>query len=212
MSGTPRPWWLLINKPAGLVTTIEDRSRPDERVFVIRGEPVVQGLAWLTCGPVAALLAIAVLTALAIAISAQTQPGTVRLLFVAAFLGFPALAWGLAVIIANRVSSRYVQAIRAAETQTCVIRLNQKTGKLTCNPPDEAEPIELSFEQIEHVHVTPALGARDSKSVVLALETSRGSVILLNEKLGNHAQKADVAQAIEAARQTYAQSLGNNSG
>lgn len=202
MSEPHRPWWLLLNKPPGLVTTISDQSRPGERVFVIRGEPIVQGLAWLVWGPVAALLVIAGLTSLAIAFNLQQQPGLLRLLFVGAYLGLPALAWGLAVIITNQRSAKYVQAIQAAETRQCTICLNQREGKLMCQPAD-GEPVELRYEQIERVYVSPSLGAQDSKAVNLALETTDSTLVLLNNLLGSHAQKADLALEIETALQKF---------
>ena len=61
MSNYRRPWWLVVNKPAGLVTTVQEESSPGERIFIIRGEPLVQGLVWLTWGPVGALLVILIL-------------------------------------------------------------------------------------------------------------------------------------------------------
>ncbi len=203
MSAGRRPWWLLIYKPEGLVTTIEDQSRPGERVFVIRGEPMVRALAWLTCGPVAALLAIAALTVLAVAINSQAQPGLVRLLLVGAFLALPALAWVAAIVVANRISGQYVRAIKEAETQECVIRLNQKDGTFSCKPA-RGEWFELRYEQILRARVVPALGAQNSAAVNLILETSDGPLVLLNDRVGNHAQKADVAQEIEIALQKFA--------
>jgi len=204
MSAPHRPWWLLINQPAGLVTTIQDQSRPGERVFVVRGEPVVQGLAWLTCGPLAALLALAVVVGLALSADARTQPGMVRLAFIGAFLGLPALAWGLAVVAANMASARPVQAIKAAQTQECTIRMNQQLGQLSYQSAGAPGGAQLDYANIRQAHVTPALGATDSKSVYLSLETDDGPVVLLNEQLGSHAQKADLALEIETALQQFA--------
>ena len=108
MSKYQRPWWLLVNKPAGLITTIREDSGPNERVFMIKGEPLVQGLAWLTWGPVAALLVIVVLTGLAINLNIRDQAGSTRFLFVAAFLLLPALAWGLVTVLASKLSAKYL--------------------------------------------------------------------------------------------------------
>ena len=57
MSSYQRPWWLIVNKPAGLITTVKEETDSGERVFIIRGEPLVQGLVWLTWGPTTALAA-----------------------------------------------------------------------------------------------------------------------------------------------------------
>ncbi len=87
-----RPWWLIVNKAGGLITTVQEESSPGERIFIIRGEPLVQGLAWLTWGPVAALLAVVILAGLAINFDVKDQSGAMRALFGAAFLILPALA------------------------------------------------------------------------------------------------------------------------
>jgi len=117
-----RPWWLLINQPAELVTTVQEQSRPGERVFVIRGEPVVQGLAWLTCGPLSALAIVALFTGLAITLNLQVMSRAGRVLFVAGFLILPALFWGITVVVANRLSAKHLEAIKKAGAQECVLR------------------------------------------------------------------------------------------
>jgi hypothetical protein len=194
----------MINKPQGLVTSIADQSRPGTRIFVVRGEPIVQGLAWLTCGPVAALLVIAALTGLAIAANSQTQTVLVRIWFVAGFLALPALAWGITIIVANRLSATYVAAIKQTETETYTITLRQTEGLFRYESSVSEQPIELRYEQIHRVHVTPAIGAKDIKSVNLTLETADSTLVLLNEKLGSHAQKTDLALEIENSLKKYA--------
>ncbi len=83
MSKYQRPWWLLVNKSAGLITTIQEETGLNERVFIVRGEPMVRGLAWLIWGPAGALLVITILTGLAVGLNVREQGGLTRMLFVA---------------------------------------------------------------------------------------------------------------------------------
>jgi hypothetical protein len=197
VSDYQRPWWLLVNKPAGLVTTIKEETGPDKRGFVIHGEPLVQGLAWLTWGPAAALVVVLILTGLAIGLNIREQAGMVRLLFVAAFLLLPALAWGIATILANRLAARHLEAERRAEAQDCFIYLNRARGELSFRVNALAENQQVPFGQIHQVRVTPALGVRDGRSLCLTLDTDRGKIILLNETLGTESQKIDLAREIQ---------------
>ena len=50
MTDVKRPWWLLVNKPAGLITTVKEESHPGERVFIIHSEPMVQGVGLANVG------------------------------------------------------------------------------------------------------------------------------------------------------------------
>lgn len=205
MNTHQRPWWLFVHKSSVLVTHIEDRSRPGERVFVIRGEPVVKGLAWLTCGPLSALAVIALLTGVAVAVNMRELPGLTRMLFVAALLGLPALVWGLTVFVTSRMSAQHIQAIKDASSKTCVIKLRPKTGEMAVKTVYSDHEDTLSFAEVQRARVAPAIGAKDGKAVVLSLETDDGPLVLLDESLGNHNQKADLAQAIQSALKKYAQ-------
>ncbi len=177
------------------MTTIQQESRPDERVFIIRGEPVVRGLAWLTWGPVAALLAIIAITGFAINLNVREQGGMTRFLFIAFFLILPAIAWGVATIITNRLAKKHVQAERQADTQKCLIRMNQERGEFVYQTTSSAAET-LTYDQIRSVKVTPAIGGRNDQSMRLTLETDQGATVLLNEALGNQAQKTDLAREI----------------
>ncbi|GAB4437536.1 MAG: hypothetical protein Kow0031_19370 [Anaerolineae bacterium] len=203
MSDYPRPWWLIVNKSARLVTTVRDESTPGRRTFVITGEPVVQPVTWLTCGPAAALGVIAIITVAAIALDVQAQDSLTRATFIGLFLGLPSLAWGLTVLWANAKSGKHVAAIRRAEAQSCTISLNQQAGLLGCRstPPDRE--MEIPYSQIRQVHVTPAIGASDVTKMNLTLETEDSSLVLLPEALGTHNQKADLAQEIDSAIRKY---------
>ncbi len=204
MSKTQRPWWLLVNKPTGLVTTVREKTAPHEHTFIIRGEPVVQGLAWLTWGPVAALLVVTLLTGLAISNNIRDQGGNTRILFIAAFLILPALAWGLTTIITNRLADKHLQAERKVETQECVIHLNHKRGEFAYRTSASSSSVKdyekkLTYDQIIGVQVTSAIGDRDGRLMRLSLDTTHGPIILLAENLGTSAQKDDLAQVIETA-------------
>ena len=203
MNNSRRPWWLLVNRPAGLVTTIHVESVPGQRRLIVRGEPVVQGLTWLTCGPISALLVIAFLTALAILVDVRAQGNIYRVLFIAAFLGLPALAWGITILIANRLSAPHLAAIRQADSQKRVIILDHRQGILSYNPSPSSEIHQIPYQQIQRVHVIPAIGAQDGTAVYLSLETDEGTIVLLGESLGSQAQKADLALEIDTAIQNH---------
>jgi hypothetical protein len=196
-----RPWWLPVNKPAGLITSVREESTADERRFIIRGEPLVQGLAWLTWGPAAALLVVAALTGAAIMLDIRAQGGPLRILFIATFLVLPAATWGLAVLAANRLAARHLETERQTEAQECQIRLNQMAGEFLYNIGGQEE--KLAFKDIRQVRVTRAIGSRDGKSLCLTLSTKDGVVVLLNERLGSEAQKVDLAREIQTALDTY---------
>lgn len=203
MSADQRPWWLLVNRPAGLITTVREESGADERVFIIRGEPMVQGLAWLTWGPIAALLVVLLLTGLAVGLDVRDEAGPIQAVFTAAFLGLPALAWGITTIIVTRLAAKHIQAEREASSQKCLIRLDQKRGELGYQTTALSTEEKQTYSAIRRVRVTPAIGARDRQALRLTLETDDGSIVLLNEELGTQAQKTDLAREIEAALRNY---------
>lgn len=199
MSRYQRPWWLVVNKSAGLVTTITEETRLGERVIMVQGEPEIQSLAWLTWGPVAAVLTVLVLAGLALAFNIKEQPNAARGIMIAAFLGLPALGWALATFFLRQLSQKHVQAERQAERQDCTIRINRQNGELGFSGSAQPEEIHLPFAHIQQARTSHALGGRGAKAVRLTLETSDGSLILLNESLGTPAQKADLAAAIQEA-------------
>lgn len=199
-----RPWWLVVNKPAGLITKIQEESGLEERSFIIRGEPLVQGLAWLTWGPVGALVVVAILAGLAATFNVREQSGLVRALMIGAFLLLPALAWGVVTVVANRLSQKHLAAERQADTQECYIRLNQKAGELSYKISTTPQEVTLPYRSIHGVRVTPAIGARSGNARCLTLDTENGPIVLLDEALGTQAQKADLAQVIQLALDNYA--------
>ena len=203
MSSAHRPWWLLVNQPPGLITTLEEQATPAERGWVITGQPLVQGLAWLTCGPVSALLVIAVLVGAAIVMKATEMPAIAKAGFIAAFLALPALAWGVTIVLANKLSAPHLAAIRQAQTRRATIRWDRGLGQLLYSS-DSASEQRLDFSQMRRVYAAPGIGARDVSQVCLVVETDFGPVILLNEALGSPAQKAALAEALEIERQNYA--------
>ncbi len=203
MSNYRRPWWLIVNRPAGLVTTVQEESRPGERVFIIRGEPMVQGLAWLTWGPVAALVAILLLAILAVAFEVREQAWMVRGLVVVAFLGLPALAWGGTTIAMSQLSEKYLQAERQADRQECVIRLNQKQGELFYRTTAHPQENRLAYDHIRQARLTYPIGGGRKQAMRLTLSTDEGPVVLLDEALGTRAQKADLAKEIQEALAGY---------
>jgi hypothetical protein len=203
MSSYQRPWWLVVNKPAGLVTTVKEEMRPGERVYLIRGEPLVQGLAWLTWGPAAALVVVLLLAGLALGLNVKEQTAAVRGLAIVAFLGLPALTWGVASVIVTRLSSKHLQAERQAEAQECLIRLNQNQGELRYRTTAHTEDKRLDYADIHQARVAPSVGSPNSQAVRLTLETTAGPVILLDETLGTQVQKIDLAYEIQQALRDY---------
>ena len=203
MTSYRRPWWLVVNKSPGLMTTVQEIAKPGERVFVVRGEPLVQGLAWLTWGPVGALLAVLLLAGLAITLEMSERSWTIRGLFIAVFLGLPALAWGGTALVLTRLSEKYLQAERQAEAQECMIRLDQNQGELFYQTTAQLHEERLAYQDIRQARVTHAIGGRDGQALRLTIETSLGPVVLLNEALGSQAQKVDLVQEIQQALKSY---------
>jgi len=204
MSSYQRPWWLLVNKPPGLITTVQEENRPGERVFVIHGEPLVQGLAWLTWGPVSAVLVVLLLAGLALALNVKDQTAFVRGVIVAAFLGLPALAWAGTTLLLNQLSRKHLQAERQADTRECVIRLCQDKEELCFRSSDESKEQRLSYGKIYQVKVTRPIGEQVGKNIRLTLNTADGPITLLDETLGTHIQKVDLVNEIQKAVQTDA--------
>jgi hypothetical protein len=202
MSAYQRPWWLVVNRPQGLVTTVREEGKPDERIFTVRGEPLVQGLAWLTWGPVAALVVVLFLAGLAIALDVKNQPQTIRGVVVIAFLLLPAFAWLAVSLLLARLSRKHLRAERQKSCQECIIRLNQKEKKLFLEGTEFPQPRQVPYEEIHQARVRHPIGKRDGQLMQLALETDEGSVVLLNESLGTKAQKVDLATEIEKAVRT----------
>jgi hypothetical protein len=204
MSSYQRPWWLLVNKPPGLVTTVQEESRPGERTFIIHGEPLVQGLAWLTWGPVSAVLTVLILTVVALAFNVKEQSGIVRGAMVAAFIGLPALVWIGTTLLLSRLSQKHLQAERQADSRKCVIRLCQDEGELRFQPPNDSEEHRLLYGNIQQVKVTRPIGEQVAKNARLTLYTNAGAITLLDETLGTHLQKVDLANEIQQVLQANA--------
>lgn len=198
-----RPWWLIVNKSARLITTVQEESRPGERIFIIRGEPLIQGLGWLTWGPVGALVVILILAGLAIALGVSEGDWGLKAVFVVAFLALPALVWGGITVALMRLSKKFLQAERQAEAQTCTIRLNQNQGELHYQSPGQSHLEKLAYRHIRQARVTHPIGGRDLRALQLTLETKNGPVILLNEALGTQNQKMDLAHEIQQALKDF---------
>lgn len=201
MNNYRRPWWLLVNRPPGLVTTVQEENRPGERVFTIRGEPLVQGLAWLTWGPVSAVLVVLLLAALALIFNVNEQSGVVRGVVVAAFIGLPALAWLGTTLLLNRLSRKHLQAERQAGSRQCLIRLCQGPAELWFRRSEESGEHSLPYRDIQQVKVTRPIGEQVGKKAALTLYTTAGPITLLDETLGTHLQKVDLANEIQKALQ-----------
>lgn len=198
-----RPWWLLVNKSAQLTTTVREETRPGERIFHIRGEPLVQGLGWLTWGPVGALLVIIVLTGLAVGLGLSERGWLLKALFIGAFLALPALVWAGVALAVTRLAQKHVQAEREAEAQTCLIRLDQKRGELSYQANAQPQAETVAYATIRQAKVTHPIGGRSHQALLLTLETEQGPIILLNESLGSSNQKMDLAHEIQQALKDY---------
>ncbi len=201
MSKYQRPWWLLVYKPVGLITAIKEETTTNGRTFTIRGKPLVQGLAWLIWGPIVALLCIVALVGVAIIFEVNQQSLGVRFVVAVGLLLLPALAWAITAIIANRLSVKHLQAEQEAETETCVIQLNQKQGEFLYRTSALSTDQQLNYNEIAKIRVAPVLGGRDNGSIRLILETSHGPIVLLHESLGTQTQKMDLAQELDTAIQ-----------
>jgi hypothetical protein len=198
-----RPWWLIVNKSARLITTVQEETRPGERVFIIRGEPLIQSLGWLTWGPVGAVVVILLIAGLAMALGINERGWGIKAIFVVAFLALPALVWSGVAVALIYLSKKFLQAERQAEAQACTIRLNQNQGELTYQTLAQPQPEKLAYQHIRQARVTHPIGGRDAHALHLTLETHKGPVILLNEALGTQNQKMDLAHEIQQALKDY---------
>jgi hypothetical protein len=203
MSSYQRPWWLLVNEPAGLVSTVREENRDGERLFLVRGEPLVQGLIWLTWGPVAAVLAALFLTGLALVLNVREQTVLTRALFIGAFLILPALAWGGTTLLLNRLARKHLQAEVQADTREVLIGLRPARGELYVRAGREAEEQRVKFSDIRRVKVAQAIGERSGTRVCLIIETGAGPITILDESLGTYPQKVDLAGELDRAIEAY---------
>lgn len=204
MSNYRRPWWLVVNRSSRPITTVQEEAHGGERIFIVRGEPVVQGLAWLIWGPLGALVVIVILTWLAIALNVKAQGGATRVLFIFAYLVLPAVAWGVLALVFARLSQKHIRAERQTGAKECVIRLRQKQGEFLYQTSRESPEQKVSFEHIRRVRVAPPIGGRDVKALRLLLETDEERVILIDETWGTPAQKTDLAHELQQAVASYA--------
>jgi hypothetical protein len=204
MAHYQRPWWLIVNKTDTLITTIQEDAHLGERAFVIRGEPLVQGLAWLIWGPLAALLVVGALIWLAISTDIRTQGDAGQALLILALLILPALAWGATAVILQLLSRKHLHAERQAGLQESFIRLNQKQAALFYQTTAHRTEEKIPYAQIQQVRVAPALGSQNIKEVRLILETDGGPIVLLNEKLGTLSQKNDLGREIKQTIENFA--------
>lgn len=197
MARYERPWWLFANKAPGLSTTVQTVFTPDEQRFIIRGEPQIQGLAWLTWGPVAALASITLLTGAAIAFDVNQQGPLLRALFIVLFLGLPILAWVSAAIVTNQLAKKHLQAERQADAQECLIWLEPEQSALFYRPHGASQAERLAYRDIRQVKVAPPIGSQNRNVSCLMLDTIHGPIMLLNEVLGSQSQKLDLAREIQ---------------
>ena len=205
MSQIERPWWLLVNKSAGLVTTVQEAHRPGEQTFIVRGEPVVQGLAWLTWGPAGALLGILLMTGAAIAFDISEQSWALKFIFIGAFMVVPALLWGGVAGLTTRLARPYLDAAREAGRQSCTIHLNQVKGQLSFETNSSSVETMVAYSDIQYAEVTYPVGDRGGKRALLTLQTKQGPLTLLNEALGSQTQKTDLAEKIKVVLEVYHQ-------
>ncbi len=199
MSQYKPPWWLPMSKSVGLVTTIQEETKPGVRTFIVRGEPTTQGLAWLTWGPAAAVVAVLVITVFAITLDVREQSGAMRALFIGLFLIVPAVSWWIVMTVFSRISQRHVDAARSADAKICSIQLHQDEGILRYQTTQPVTKEQVSFRHIQQAKLEAPVGERDSKKVKLTLETHQGPIVLLNEALGTRTQKLDLANIIQEA-------------
>jgi hypothetical protein len=203
MNDYKRPWWLIVNKPPGLTTTVSEETSPPHRIFTVQGQPLIQGLAWLTWGPAGAVLTVAILAVAALALNVKEQSMLARGIIIAAFLILPALVWGAVTMAMTRLARSHLQAEQAADRQSCVIRLNQNLGQITIESNAEGRNFSLAYADVRQARLTPVVGAKNLNASQLTLETVSGPIIVLPEALGNQAQKADLANIIQTALQSY---------
>jgi hypothetical protein len=141
---------------------------------------------------------------MALAFNVREQSGVARGAMVAAFVGLPALAWIGTTLLLGRLSRKHLRAERQADSQKSVIRLCQDERELRFQPPNDSEEHRLSYGNIQQVKVTRPIGEQVGKNARLTLYTSDGPITLLNETLGTHLQKVDLANEIQKVIQLNA--------
>lgn len=209
MSQPRRPWWLWASKSDKLLSTVKEERTPVGPLYIIRGEPILQSLTWLIWGPVSALIVIIILTGLAIVFKVNEQSLLIKAMFVLAFLGLPAVAWGGTIVLVNRLSNKYLQNEREADAQECRIQLDTRQNRLCYRKNTTSSELTLPFSQIQQVKVTEPIGGRSSNAVCLALDTDQGKFILLDEHLGTETQKYDLAREIQTSIKSYATTINH---
>ncbi|GEM_PF-1847645 len=203
MSDYQRPWWLVVNKPIGLVTTIEKESSHGEQLWKIRGEPLIQSLTWLIWGPMGAMVAVMLLTFLAIVGNMREQPWLIRGLFIMLYFLAPALAWGGTAVMLHFLAKKHLQSERQTERQTCFICLNQTKAELSYQTTTQPKMQSLPYQRIRQAKVTHAIEQQNENAVCLSLESDEGTIILLNEMLGSRTQKIALAEEIATCLDIY---------
>lgn len=207
-----RPWWVISIKTEGLVSTVEEQTKPGERRFIIRGQPGVRDLSAVTWGPVAALMTAFLFAALAVALNMPSLPWVIRAPFIFGFLAAPALAWGAVTLWTMRQSTHHIQAERDAHSREYSITLKTERGELVYTTPTHPEAhIVIRFDAIQQAKVSHPIGGRVGHDLRLTLDTVDGPFTLLDETLGTQAQKTDLAHEIQAALDDFASRNGTES-
>ena len=107
-------------------------------------------------------------------------------------------------ILLNGLSRKHVRAERQVASRECLIRLCQDRAELRFRSSDEPEEHSLPYDNIHQVKVTRPIGEQVGKNARLTLYTSEGPITLLDETLGTHLQKVDLAHEIQKGLQTNA--------
>ncbi|MEM7033664.1 MAG: hypothetical protein AAF629_29215 [Chloroflexota bacterium] len=199
MTTYKRPWWAIARQLPAFKATLQEDHQVTIKRHIVAGEPIILSFAWITYGPLFAVIGVAILTVVAWYIDISDQAMSNRIIFACSMLAFPAILW----VVGGFVSSRFIQRFLDREIQSKVehttITLDIEKQTLTV---DQLSPID--FAEIRAFKLVSDSGFayepdEDSNPLVhLVMETSQGQVTILEKYLSTAQQKLQLISKLEA--------------
>ena len=194
-----RPWWALALQLPSLKTTLSEAEQDQQTLFEITGEPVLRGLAWITYGPLMAVVGVFVVGSLAWSLEISEQSGTNRALFACFMFVLPIIFWGIGGAAANKLMAKSLARQAAANTERVRIAVDSTAQTIQINQ-DTPIPFAAvrSFKLITDSGVEYAPNAETNPPAHLILDSKRGQITLLKKSMGTAQQKQQLVSKIEA--------------
>ena len=199
MNHYQRPWWVLAMRMPALDTQLREAHQPDEKRFIIEGQPVLRSLAWVTYGPGLAVITVLLLGWLAWTYDIRSQPTNSKMLVVCGMILFPLIAWGVGGSLINRLMAYFLAQEMATGQQQVVITLQLLTKTLQFNQSTAIPFAEISgFRLISDAGVYYSPESENHALMNLVMETEQGQVTLLPKTLGSTHQKRQLQSQLAA--------------